>query len=251
MRFASLGSGSKGNATLIESDDTCLMVDCGFSVRETERRLARLGKQACDIDAILVTHEHSDHWKGVLPLARKFNLRVFLTAGCHRHCAVDGVDITIIDSHNDFRLGAIQVTPVAVPHDAREPVQFVFESRGLSLGVLTDLGSLTAHVERCYANCDALVLEANHDLEMLRAGPYPFPLQQRVSGQWGHLSNQQAASLLAKVDLYRLRRLVIGHISEKNNSLKNVRAAIEGVVGDAATPCYATQQTGFGWLSLI
>lgn len=252
MRFASLGSGSRGNATLVEWRDTTLMVDCGFSVRDTVARLERLGKQPQDISAILVTHEHSDHWKGVLPLARRFAIPVYLTSGCLRSREITEVDVRceIIDSHNEFLVGDLKVIPVPVPHDAREPVQFIFESRRQRLGVLTDLGSVTPHITQQYASCDGLLLEANHDLDMLAEGPYPAFLKERVGGHWGHLNNQQAGRLLADLDGVRLRQLVVGHISEKNNAIHLVKEAIEPNLPSALSPVYATQNQGFDWLTL-
>lgn len=253
MRFASLGSGSKGNATLIEWRDTCVMVDCGFSIKETSLRMAKLGKQPQDLSAILVTHEHSDHWKGVVPLANKFGIKVYLTAGClkSRDLKEPTTDFHIIDSHTEFQVGDLTVTPVPVPHDAREPVQYLFKSLNHKLGVLTDIGSLTPHVEAQYDNCHGLLLEANHDLDMLAMGPYPAFLKDRVSGQWGHLNNQQTARLLANVDQSLIQQLVIGHISDKNNSLDKVRDAVEKVYRGQGNLHYACQQEGFDWLELI
>jgi phosphoribosyl 1,2-cyclic phosphodiesterase len=252
MRFASLGSGSKGNSTLVEWRDTCLMVDCGFSLRDTVQRMAKLGKSPDDLDGILVTHEHSDHWKGVMPLANKYNIKVYLTAGCLKSRNLDNPNsyFEVIDSHQQFVVGDITVTPVPVPHDAREPVQFVFNSDGHQLGVLTDIGSLTPHVEAQYGRCDALLVEANHDLDMLAAGPYPGFLKERVGGQWGHLNNQQTARLISVVAQERLQHLVIGHISDKNNSLELVKIAIDRVYRGDGNVFYACQQEGFDWLTL-
>ena len=252
MRFASLGSGSKGNATLIEWRDTCIMVDCGFSIRDTTQRLAKLGKTPEDLSAILVTHEHSDHWKGVVPLANKFSIKVFLTAGClkSRNLENPTTDFQIISSHQQFDVGDIRVTPVPVPHDAREPVQYLFNSESHQLGVLTDIGSLTPHVEAQYAHCDGLLVEANHDLDMLAAGPYPAFLKDRVGGQWGHLNNQQTARLISRVAQDQLQHLVIGHISEKNNSVDRVKLAVEEVFKAEGNVFYACQQEGFDWLYL-
>jgi len=253
VRFASLGSGSKGNATLIEWRDTCVMVDCGFSIKETTARMAKLDKRPQDLAAILVTHEHSDHWKGVMPLANKFGIKVYLTAGClkSRDLKNPVTDFHIIDSHIEFQVGDLRVTPVPVPHDAREPVQYLFNSTEHKLGVLTDLGSLTAHVNAQYDRCDGLLIEANHDLDMLATGPYPAFLKERVGGQWGHLNNHQTASLLKAVDQSRLQHLVVGHISDKNNSLEKVRYEIEQAYKGKGNLHYACQQEGFGWLQLV
>jgi len=252
MRFASLGSGSKGNATLVEWRNTCIMVDCGFSIRDTTARLQRLGKTPDQLSAILVTHEHSDHWKGVAPLAKRFGLKVYVTAGTlkSRDVSLDSADFEIIDSHRSFEVGDLRVTPVPVPHDAREPVQYVFDGGDHRLGVLTDIGCLTGHVEDQYSRCDALLVEANHDIDMLASGPYPEFLKQRVAGQWGHLNNNQTARLVSLIDQQRIQHLIIGHISDKNNSLDKVQHAIEAVFTEQKKVTYACQQDGFDWLRL-
>jgi phosphoribosyl 1,2-cyclic phosphodiesterase len=211
-----------------------------------------LGKTPEDLSAILVTHEHSDHWKGVVPLANKFSIKVFLTAGClkSRNLENPTTDFQIINSHQQFDVGDIRVTPVPVPHDAREPVQYLFNSESHQLGVLTDIGSLTPHVEAQYAHCDGLLVEANHDLDMPAAGPYPAFLKDRVGGQWGHLNNQQTARLISRVAQDQLQHLVIGHISEKNNSVDRVKLAVEEVFKAEGNVFYACQQEGFDWLYL-
>jgi phosphoribosyl 1,2-cyclic phosphodiesterase len=187
-----------------------------------------------------------------MPLANKYNIKVYLTAGCLKSRNLDNPNnyFEVIDSHQQFVVGDITVTPVPVPHDAREPVQFVFNSDSHQLGVLTDIGSLTPHVEAQYGRCDALLVEANHDLDMLAAGPYPGFLKERVGGQWGHLNNQQTARLISVVAQERLQHLVIGHISDKNNSLELVKIAIDRVYRGDGNVFYACQQEGFDWLTL-
>lgn len=251
MRFASLGSGSRGNATLIESGATRILVDCGFSVRETERRLSRLGVHAEDLDAVLVTHEHSDHCSGVAALSRKYQLPVYLTRGTHASGRCDRASRTeFFHSDVTFDIGAITVAPIAVPHDAREPCQFVLESAGLRLGILTDLGSITPAVTSHYARCNGLLLECNHDEEMLRVGPYPPPLKRRVGGDWGHLNNLQSAALLEQVACSELQSLVVAHISEKNNHQDCVIEALAPVFPDTDSLIWAEQEQGFDWLTL-
>lgn len=252
MRFASIGSGSAGNGTLVESGDTLLLVDCGFSIKETTARMAKLGVEPSQLSAILLTHEHSDHWKGVAPLARRFRLPVYLTAGTFNAVAqsAGSGDFQLIDSHTSFDVGAITVNPVAVPHDAREPVQYTFCSGGRKLGILTDLGSLTAHVVAQYSGCHGLLVEANHDLDRLAAGPYPDFLKQRVAGNWGHLNNQQTAALLAQIDNSRLATLVIGHVSTKNNCLKLLQETIAQLPQSWKQLIYACQEQGFDWLTV-
>lgn len=242
MRYASLGSGSRGNATLIEAADQLVLVDCGFTIKEVERRIQKLDRTVADVSAILVTHEHADHLKGVAPLARKYRLPVYMTPGTFRSRDLGNLhDLNFIEGFSSFSLGDLRVEPVAVPHDAREPAQFIFEYDGRRLGVLTDLGSISTHVEECYRDCDALVLEANHDPQMLVSGPYPPSLKKRVGGPWGHLSNQQTAGFLQRIDRSRLRQLVVAHISQQNNSLERARAALDEVVRDIPEVVFACQ----------
>lgn len=251
MRFASLGSGSRGNGTLLENDDTCLLVDCGFTVKETERRLRRLGRTAEDLSAILVTHEHSDHIKGVLPLARKYGIPVYASNGTAQYETMSKLPVyREVNTHAVFRVGNIDITPVAVPHDAREPCQYVFFDGKRRMGLLTDLGSITPFVSEQYRQCDALVLEFNHDEDMLARGPYPPMLKSRVGGNWGHLSNEQAAHLLARVERERLQHIVMAHISEKNNTVALAEAALRRAVESMDTAISADQENGFDWLAI-
>ena len=251
MQFASLGSGSRGNATLVRWGDAYLLIDCGFTVKETQRRLARLGVEAGQLAAILVTHEHSDHLSGVAPLARRHQLPVYMTPGTYKAKDLGSLPaLEFIHGYRPFSVGGFDVTPVAVPHDAREPAQFVLRAGGKRLGVLTDLGSITPHVEDCYGTCDALVLEANHDPGMLASGPYPPALKRRVGGPWGHLSNLQTAGFLARVERARLQHLVVAHISQKNNSTALARDALTAETDGIARVHYACQDQGFDWLSI-
>ena len=252
FRFASLGSGSRGNATLVEWGEAALLIDCGFSLKETEKRLARFDKVPSDLRAILVTHEHGDHIKGVAALARRHCIPVYMTPGTFLSRDLGELpDLRLIEAYAPFEIAGINVLPVAVPHDAREPAQFIFEYSGRRLGVLTDLGSISAHVEACYQNLDAMVLEANHDPAMLASGSYPPSLKQRVGGLWGHLSNQQAAGFLQRLDCARLQHLVVAHISQQNNSLALAQAALSGVAAEIQQVTYACQNEGFDWLSVV
>lgn len=219
LRFASLGSGSRGNATLVQTDTTLVLVDCGFAARELERRCVELGVNLDQLNAILVTHEHGDHQRGVGPVARRYQVPVWLTPGTARSAKFGELPSRhFINMHAAaVTLGDLEITPVAVPHDAREPVQFIFRHAGNSFGMLTDLGHITPHVQASYAELDALLLEANHDTQMLAQGPYPPALQKRVGGDYGHLNNQQAADFLGKTQLQHLRYLVVAHLSEQNN----------------------------------
>lgn len=252
MRFASLGSGSKGNATLVEAGTTRLLIDCGFSCVETEKRLARLSLQPTDLTAILVTHEHSDHISGVAGLSRRYRLPVWMTAGTE--AAQRGGELAeyrCINSHRAFRIGDLQVHPFPVPHDAREPCQFVFSDGRRRLGLLTDVGGMTSHMLQALDQLDALILECNHDPAMLAAGPYPPRLKQRVGGPFGHLSNQQAADIIRKISRSRLQHLVAAHISEKNNRPELALGCLAAAVGESSFGILAADQPmGMPWLAL-
>lgn len=252
MRFASLGSGSKGNSTIVESDTACVMVDCGFGLRNACTRLERIGKSPADLTAIIVTHEHSDHWKGIGALSAKYNIPVYLSAGSLKAKEIRSGEalFNCIDSHRDFYVGDICIKPVPVPHDAREPIQYILSNGKVQLGILTDLGHFTPHVVSSYSKCDALLLECNYDDDMLLDGPYPRFLKDRVSGMFGHLSNRQAADLLLALDLSRLKTLVIGHISAKNNDVSLIKAAIEPLCGEDIVLSFADQESGSPWMEI-
>lgn len=256
MRIASIGSGSEGNGTLIEVGDTCVLVDCGFSAREAERRLVAKGINPAKLSGILVTHEHADHVKGVALLANRFQIPVYITWGSYtsnimQKREVDRQLLNIISPHEMFSVGGLKVEPVPVPHDAREPNQFVIYGGGFKLGILSDTGCITPHMERAYAACDALLLECNHDLEMLRNGPYPQSLKRRVAGQYGHLNNDQAADLLSKVEHEALQHIVITHISQKNNHPELALGALNRAVRYSEDKIVlADQNEGFDWLAL-
>lgn len=250
IRFASLGSGSKGNATLVSCGKTQVLIDCGFPLKETSRRLQRLGVSPDALSAVLVTHEHGDHIGGVGALVRRHRLPLYTTNGTRLSGRLAGEipDWRPINPEHAFAIGDLEIWPVTVPHDAREPVQFVLGNGADRLGVLTDLGSITPHVVRHYRRCQALVLEANHDPVLLAQGPYPPSLKRRVGGDFGHLSNQQAADLLRQVDTSCLKHLVASHLSEQNNSPELARDALAqalSTTGDWIT--LACQEEGFDW----
>jgi phosphoribosyl 1,2-cyclic phosphodiesterase len=253
VRFSSIGSGSRGNATLIEARDTLVLLDCGFSVAETERRMRLRGHDPADLAAILVTHEHGDHIGGVARLSRQYDIPVYLTPGTLR-AAPDPAfaEVRLVNCHRGFAIGALGVEPMPVPHDAREPCQFVFTDGAVRLGVLTDTGHVTRHVEQMFAACDALVLECNHDTGLLESGPYPPMLKRRVGGRLGHLNNAQSAALLSTLDHARLQHVVAVHLSEQNNTPElALRALAAAMPGGAGRLFAADQDSGFDWREVI
>jgi phosphoribosyl 1,2-cyclic phosphodiesterase len=251
MRFGCLGSGSKGNAWLVEAGDTRIMVDCGFGPREAARRLNRLGLDVGALSAILITHEHSDHGRGAAKVAATARCPVWLSHGSHAMLDAVGdapLSSRILDSHQVFVIGDLEITPYPVPHDAREPVQFVFSDGARRFGLLTDAGHVTAHMESMLAGCDALALECNHDVARLEAGGYPAALKRRILGRYGHLDNAAAAALLARVAGANLRHVVAAHLSEENNTPELARAALAGHLGcEPEWIGVADQETGLDW----
>jgi phosphoribosyl 1,2-cyclic phosphodiesterase len=254
MRFKNLGSGSTGNATLVESggqNPFRLLVDCGLGIRQLQARLAIAGLQTSDIHAIFITHEHADHIGCARSLALKMKIPVWMSQGTHAalrepdfadflHIAKDGQCID---------LGGLQIMPFTVPHDAREPLQLTCSDGASRLGILTDLGHVTAHVTQHLAGCDALLLESNHDSAMLENSVYPYFLKQRISGQHGHLSNLAAANLVREIAHSGLKHLVAAHLSEQNNRPELVQQSIADALNcEPQDILVASPTEGTSWL---
>jgi phosphoribosyl 1,2-cyclic phosphodiesterase len=257
LKFASLGSGSEGNALLIsattDQQRTTVMLDCGFGMKETERRLARLELGPTDINGIVVTHEHQDHIAGVFKFARRHCVPVWLTYGtalaarADRYC----VDLQFCRDAELIDIGALQLLPYTVPHDAREPVQYVITNGITKLGVLTDAGHATSHLIDALSGCDALILECNHDKTMLSNSSYPQSLKHRIGGAYGHLSNQTSSDILSSLDQARLKTVIGAHLSRQNNTVELVRESLQKVVNpERTTIMIACQADGFEWIDL-
>ncbi len=246
-RFASLGSGSRGNGTVVEIGDEKILVDCGFTLKQAEARLARIDLKPADLTAILVTHEHSDHIGGVGALAYKYAIPVFASYGtlesARSNASVVG---NAISAHNPFQVGEVEVTPVVVPHDAREPTQFVFRHQDCSVGVVSDLGCVTPFVVEQFSGLDGLLMESNYDLNMLANGRYPERVKRRIAGDLGHLSNEQAALFLERIAHEELT-VVIGHVSEENNHSELLDEAFRPHQQAVGSLIFATQDDGAGW----
>ncbi len=261
MRFASIGSGSGGNGLLIQQGDTCVLLDCGFSLKETEMRLARIALDASQIDAILVTHEHQDHASGVTRLAAKYQIPVLMTYGTMRamqqqsakqiDALIEDDLLNLIDSHQAFEIADLLVQPFPVPHDAREPVQYSFSDGQAKFGVLTDTGSITPHIVSSLSGCQALWLECNHDAHMLSTGPYPPSLKQRVAGRMGHLDNQTSAKLLAEIHHDDLKFVIAAHLSLQNNTPDLAQKTLSIAINwHPDQILLADQHLGLDWLSI-
>jgi phosphoribosyl 1,2-cyclic phosphodiesterase len=251
MRIASLGSGSRGNATLVQYQDTTLLVDNGFSLKQFTRRLERLEIELDAIDAVLLTHEHGDHSGGVERLCVRHEIPLWTAVGTARAALSPGFEYQRLVAGRRVIIGGIEVVPVTVPHDASEPLQFIFHQldNGKRLGILTDTGHITRHIVEAFSCLDALLLEFNYDAEMLASGPYPDMLKQRVGGNLGHLSNEQSLDLLRQIDTDSLNCLIAGHISEKNNRSTIVDQLIRQME-NVPVPVLADQEAGFDWISI-
>ncbi len=253
MRFAIMGSGSKGNATLIDDTDFALLIDCGLSfsrvktlARENNYDLGKLG-------GIFVTHEHNDHIGGVCSVSKGFKLPVFATSGTIAASGKklnDVYDLKEIELEAHIFLGPFEVAPIIVPHDARESCQFIIRAGEKRLGILTDLGHVTPYVRKMYEHLDAIVLEFNHSLSMLRASEYPQALQSRISGSYGHLSNDQAEEFLGHINCDQLSHVVAAHLSEKTNTPSDVLACLDRVLPSSVNKYIATQTDFSPWFDL-
>lgn len=260
LRFTSLASGSGGNATLVEARTsehdrpTRLLVDCGLTLRRLTAALADRGCTPGDLDAVFVTHEHSDHLGGVLALQRRHRTPVWTSTGTWSTAlarAGDAAAAANTASHGlCITIGALDVLPFAVPHDAAEPLQLVCRAGDARLGIVTDLGEPTAAVALALQGCDALLLECNHDRAMLQAGPYPVWLKRRIGGARGHLANEQSAALLDACRHDGLRHVVAAHLSEHNNEPARALAALRGALGQRFSPTMqvADGALGCGWI---
>lgn len=239
---------------MIQCGDTVILLDCGFSARETVARLERFGVTPEDVSAIVLTHEHADHASGVRACARRLDAPVWMTRGSHRALGNEtppAEAVRLFSPHESFAIGDIELNPFPVPHDAREPAQFVFSNGAVRLGFLTDIGTTTAHVEARLQGCDALVLECNHDRELLENGDYPPALKARIRSEHGHLDNDAAAQILSRIDHTRLQHVVAAHLSRRNNRPELARTALGATLGcDPEEVVVADQDTGLTWREL-
>jgi phosphoribosyl 1,2-cyclic phosphodiesterase len=256
LRFKSLGSGSSGNATVIQARGstglTHLLVDCGLGIRELDKRLGAAGMLAEQVDAIFVTHEHGDHIGCARQLALRERIPVYMSEGTY--AALGQPDfhglLRLACDAQAIAIGDLQVRPFTVPHDAREPLQLTCTDGNVRLGLATDLGHVSAHVLQELADCATLLLECNHDEAMLATSSYPPFLKRRVGGAWGHLANSAAAALAQSlVGAGTLRQVLAAHLSEQNNKPELVRQALADALGSAVEVHVADGPSGCGWLS--
>lgn len=257
LRWSVLGSGSEGNALVIEASSglfaTRVLVDNGFGPRALQARLARIGLTCDDLDAVFVTHEHSDHVAGVAAFLGKRHVPLLCSAGTRRAAGLDdaAIDWRPLRAGQTLDLGELQLHPYAVPHDAAEPLQLVATDGDRRFGLLTDIGAPTREVARALDGVHALQLECNHDVVLLMSGDYPQFLKQRIGGDRGHLSNAQAATLLTMLDRTHLHTVAAAHLSRSNNRPDLARAALAQVLGCAADEIHvAAQDSGLAWVEV-
>lgn len=257
LRFRSLGSGSSGNATLVEAGSghavKRLLIDCGLPLKVLDQRLARAGLGACDLDAIFITHEHGDHIGCARGLALRQRTPVWMSAGTFAAIGSPDFDGLLKTASDGLRIDLVemQLTPFTVPHDAREPLQLRCSDGASSVGVLTDLGHATSHVLAHLALCDALLLECNHEAELLEASAYPWSLKQRVGGNFGHLSNQDAANIAGALHHPKLHTVVAAHLSIQNNRPELAKFALAGALARSSEDItVADPAQGTGWISV-
>ena len=233
---------------MVEIGGELILVDCGFSLKQAEARFRRMGVGPGDLSAIVVSHEHSDHSGGVAALSHKYAVPVYASHGTLKATRTD-IRGCAINTHNVFSVGAVAVVPVIVPHDAREPTQFVFEHGGVRVGVISDLGQITPFVAQQYQGCNGLMMESNHDRQMLLRGRYPERVKRRIAGNLGHLSNEQAAGFLDAVGHPDIR-VVIGHVSEENNHPDLLQETFARFRNEVRQLTFANQDDGMDWVQL-
>lgn len=253
LRFRSLASGSSGNATLIEAEDgttrTRVMVDCGLGIRQLEARLQSSGLGAAQLDAIFITHEHSDHVGCALTISRRFGIPLWMSAGTWRALGAPqpGIEMNIARDGESIAIGDLELRPFTVPHDALEPLQLHCTDGSTSLGLLTDLGHVPPYVLWNLKGCHALLLESNHDPDLLARSSYPPFLKRRVGGSHGHLNNEQAAQALKALLHDHLHTVIAGHLSERNNRPELVQAALSQAIGCSPEDVLYCTPAGGAW----
>lgn len=218
--FVSLISGSSGNATYISDGKTNLLIDCGMSGAKLKEALHCINVAPESINALLLTHEHIDHTKGAGVIARRYNIPIYATEGTHTSMDIGKVseeNIHIISADTDFEIGTIGIMPFSIPHDAKEPVGYSFFVGDEKYSLATDIGNMNNYILKHIARSKKVLLESNHDTEMLRCGIYPFPLKQRILGEFGHLSNETAAKTALQLAKYGTEHIMLGHLSKENN----------------------------------
>lgn len=246
--FASLGSGSEGNSFLVRTDNTILMVDCGFNYKETQNRLSKLGLTFSDIDHILITHEHEDHVRAIKMIIKKEKIQISCTYGTAKKIGI--VDqVNLINPGDIFEENDLQIEVIPVPHDAREPCHYIFKKNSLKIGIITDFGSLTSKIIESYSNLNYLVVEANHDSNLLMESAYPASLKNRIFGKLGHANNDLTFELISRINREKLKKIIFCHLSKLNNHQDIVRKTVNKYFNEFQCE-FITQENVFDWSSI-
>ncbi len=234
LQIAALNSGSNGNCYYIGNENEAVLVDAGISCREIEKRMKNIGLSIRKVKAIFVTHEHSDHIKGIPSIVKKYSIPVYLSTPTHHqiHLRLKRATVIPFRAYEDISIGAISIKPFPVPHDAADPHNFIVSNEVVKFGVFTDIGTLNHHVIQNFRECHAAILESNYDEEMLETGRYPMMLKNRIRGGQGHLSNSQAAKLLVDYKPAFMSHLLLGHLSKNNNKPEIVESLFKSLSGN-------------------
>ena len=243
--FASLGSGSEGNSFLIKTDKTIFMVDCGFNYKETENRLSELGLTFSDINHILITHEHEDHMRAIKMIIKKEKIQISCSYGTAKKIGIVD-EVNIINPGDIVVDNDLQVEVVPVPHDAREPCHYVFKKDTLKIGIITDFGSLTPKIIESYSNLNYLVVEANHDANLLMKSPYPASLKNRILGKLGHANNDLTFDLISQIKKDKLKKIIFCHLSKQNNQKEIIKHTVKEYF-DKFQCEFISQENIFNW----
>jgi len=243
--FASLGSGSEGNSFLIKTDKTIFMVDCGFNYKETENRLSELGLTFSDINHILITHEHEDHMRAIKMIIKKEKIQISCSYGTAKKIGIVD-EVNIINPGDIVVDNDLQVEVVPVPHDAREPCHYVFKKDTLKIGIITDFGSLTPKIIESYSNLNYLVVEANHDANLLMKSSYPTSLKNRIFGKLGHANNDLTFDLISQIKKDKLKKIIFCHLSKQNNQKEIIKHTVKQYF-DKFQCEFISQENIFNW----
>ena len=243
--FASLGSGSEGNSFLIKTDKTIFMVDCGFNYKETENRLSELGLTFSDINHILITHEHEDHMRAIKMIIKKEKIQISCSYGTAKKIGIVD-EVNIINPGEILVDNDLQVEVVPVPHDAREPCHYVFKKDTLKIGIITDFGSLTPKIIESYSNLNYLVVEANHDANLLMKSSYPTSLKNRIFGKLGHANNDLTFDLISQIKKDKLKKIIFCHLSKQNNQKEIIKHTVKEYF-DKFQCEFISQENIFNW----
>jgi len=248
LSFASLGSGSEGNSFLIKSNEALIMIDCGFNFKETTKRLSRLNLTFSDINHYFITHEHEDHIKAAPMIYKNENTHISSTYGTAKRLGMEK-KFSLLNYDEVVNINDIKIKVIPVPHDAMEPCHYTFESNNIKVGIITDFGSITEKIIEEYSNLDMLVIETNHDLEMLEKSKYPINLKNRISGPYGHTNNKLTKALFEKLKKSRLKKVIFCHLSKNNNTQEQVRKEFEPYFKKYQCD-FIEQDSVFDWITI-